>query len=90
MAQLPSVLYYVSNKMDVGPIIGISRFKSLSKHLEVVIASCHIEGSISCILFSFLSDTSVGHIWRFVVVLSDTSSFVGHILSFVVIFVGHI
>ena len=51
MAQLPSVLYYVLNKMDVGPIIGISRFKSLSKHLEVVIASCHIEGSISCILF---------------------------------------
>ena len=40
MAQLPSVLYYVLNKMDVGPIIGISRFKSPSKRLEVVIVSC--------------------------------------------------
>ena len=73
MAQLPSVLYYVLNKMDVGPIIGIRRFKSLSKHLEVVIASCHIErGLYLAFCFHFclthLSDN-----------LEICCSFVGHI-----------
>ena len=44
MAQLPSVLYYVLNKMDVY-IEGSNwnkyyRFKSHSKRVEVVIVSC--------------------------------------------------
>ena len=55
-----SVVY----KMDVQGIIGISTFKIHYKRLDVVIVSTHLALS-DISFFSFLSDTSVGHILRF-------------------------
>ena len=60
VAQLSSVLYYVLNKN--GCIIGISRFKSHSKRLEVIIVSCQTHLAFC---FHFCLTLSVGHICRF-------------------------
>ena len=61
VAQLSSVLYYVLNKN--GCIIGISRFKSHSKRLEVIIVSCQTHLAFFCRTY----------------LAADISGFAGHI-----------